>query len=237
MVFNVRTCVIIPAAGSGKRFGEQIPKQFLLLDNIPIIIHTLRVFESHPMISTIVLSVSNDWLEHTSQLIQVHGITKVKSIILGGSERQFSIENALSTDHARSSDVILVHDAVRPFTSHTLITTLINAALSTGAAIPAIPPKDTIKLVHSDQIIEQTLERSLLRSAQTPQAFQRDILVNAYAYARNNTLSVTDDASLVEAMGIPVTAILGEESNIKITTPLDFKLAEFLIHNLNSPSS
>lgn len=230
-------CVIIPAGGSGQRFGTQIPKQFILLHHLPIILHTLLVFESHPLISSIVIAVANDWIEYTSEQIQLHGITKVTSIIPGGSERQFSIENALSTDEARNSDIVLVHDAVRPFTSHKLITSLITTALNTGAAIPALSPKETIKKVNSDSIVEQTLDRTLLRSAQTPQAFQRDILVHAYTHAHHHALSVTDDASMVEAIGIPVTILEGEETNIKITTPWDFKLAEFIVNHFKSTIS
>ncbi len=227
----VNTCVIIPAAGSGKRFGNQTPKQFVLLNGLPLILYTLRAFESHPMISNIILSISKEWLDYTASLIQLHSIRKVTSIIIGGSERQFSIENALKITPNYSPDIILVHDAVRPFVSQALITSVILAALESGAAIPALPVKDTVKEISSD-LVHRTLDRSHLRSVQTPQGFTTEIIHQAYMFARQHSISATDDASLVEAAGLPVHLVQGEDTNIKVTTPLDFKLAEIILQDL-----
>ncbi|MFN8360546.1 MAG: 2-C-methyl-D-erythritol 4-phosphate cytidylyltransferase [Candidatus Kapaibacterium sp.] len=227
----MNTCVIIPAAGSGKRFGSQTPKQYLSLNGLPLILYTLRAFETHPMVSHILLSVAEEWLDYTSSLVQSYKFNKIQPIILGGRERQFSIENALDEARRFDPDVVLVHDAVRPFASHALITSIILAAQQTGAAIPVLAVKDTVKEVESGHVI-QTLDRSRLRSAQTPQGFHLKILDQAYIHARQYGISATDDASLVEAINLPVRVVDGEDTNIKVTTPLDFKLAELILQNI-----
>ena len=227
----MNTCVIIPAAGSGKRFGNQTPKQYVLLNGLPLILYTLKAFESHPMITHIILSVSKDWYDYTVSLIHSYKIQKVTSIIIGGHERQFSIENALSVVPNYNPDIILVHDAVRPFISQALISTIVLAAREFGAAIPVLPIKDTVKEIQSD-FVHHTLDRLHLRSAQTPQGFTTDIIQQAYIFARRHTISATDDASLVESAGFPVHIVHGEDINIKVTTPLDFKLAEIILQDL-----
>lgn len=226
------TSVIIPAAGTGKRFNAQIPKQFTLLNDVPIIVHTLKLFDSNPNIDAIILAVSDEQIERIKLLIAEYAIKKVKEIVIGGSERHFSVQAALETYSAKNSDIILVHDAVRPFATHTLIDSIIFVAGESGAVIPVVMPKDTIKQVSGDNTVSLTLNRSELRAAQTPQGFKRDLLMNAYIYAQNNNISTTDDASVVEAAGGTVHTITGEEHNIKITTQLDFILAGHIINNI-----
>ena len=230
----MNVCVIIPAAGNGTRFGTQIPKQFVELQSKPIIIHTLQIFEINPLISSIVLCLSSEWIGFVESLISSYKLRKIKSIVLGSTERQFSIKNALESAVAKSSDILLVHDAVRPFASQELISSVIHSAAKYGAAIPALIPKETIKVYNSSKTNIRTLDRSSLLSAQTPQGFKRNILIDAYKNARINNLAATDDASLVEALGIPVSIVKGEETNIKLTTPIDYKLAEIILHQLNS---
>ncbi|MBK9249200.1 MAG: 2-C-methyl-D-erythritol 4-phosphate cytidylyltransferase [Ignavibacteria bacterium] len=228
----MKVSVIIPAGGSGVRFGNLIPKQLVLLDDKPIIVHTIQAFEIHPLISSVILSVAENWIDRYQELILLHNLSKVTTITIGGNNRQTSIANALFTSEALSSDIVLVHDSVRPFISQNLISTVVSTAIQSGAAIPVLNCKETIKLVNSNGIVIQTLDRNLLRSVQTPQGFKRDILVSAYNEHQINSMSTTDDASLVEAIGIQVSTISGEESNIKITTPLDFKLAELILSDL-----
>lgn len=228
----MKVSVIIPAGGSGVRFGNLIPKQLVLLDDKPIIVHTIQAFEIHPLISSVILSVAENWIDRYQELILLHNLSKVTTITIGGNNRQTSIANALFTSEALSSDIVLVHDSVRPFISQNLISTVVSTAIQSGAAIPVLNCKETIKLVNSNGIVIQTLDRNLLRSVQTPQGFKRDILVSAYNEHQINSMSTTDDASLVEAIGIQVSTISGEESNIKITTPLDFKLAELILCDL-----
>ncbi len=224
----MHTSVIIPAAGTGKRFNTDIPKQFTLLNDIPIIIHTLKLFNDNPQIHSIIIAAAKDQIEYMNLLVNKYGVAKVKDIVCGGNERHFSVQAALDTSCAANADIILIHDAVRPFTSETLVNAVINTASRFGAAIPVLIPKDTIKLSSDDNTISSTLDRKKLRAAQTPQGFKRDIIFNAYQFAQTNNIQATDDASVVEAGGGIVHCIEGEENNFKITTQLDFSLAQII---------
>lgn len=225
------TTVIIPAAGSGKRFGNPIPKQFLLLGEIPILARTLTVFEQTPEVDSVVLAVHSDFIEKTWEIIREFSIEKVSEIVAGGSERQFSILNALQTSSAQSSDIILVHDAVRPFIFPEFVAKIINSAEEFGAVAPGIPVKDTIKVLSQKFFAEKTLERDNLRAIQTPQGFQRELLTKSYEKALENKFVGTDDASVAEFAGFSVKIIEGLEQNFKITSPMDFALAEVLLHS------
>lgn len=222
----MKTVVIIPAAGTGKRFGNSIPKQYLELRGIPTIIRTLLLFENIPQIRAIVVAVHPDWEDFLRTAAVRYGISKLSDIQHGGAERQESIASALRSESAEEADIILVHDAVRPFCSSDLVRRIIVTAAETGAAIPATMPKETIKRVADDTIIE-TVDRSMLRAAQTPQGFRAEVLRAAYAAAGN--MLGTDDASLAEAAGFQVTIISGEERNIKITTQFDWSIAELIV--------
>lgn len=225
----VRASVIIPAGGSGTRFGASLPKQFLTLCDVPILVRTLRVFEETACIEHIVIAASADFHEHIRALCKEYHITKCTEIVPGGTERQYSIRNALNTASIRGSDVVLVHDAVRPFITPTFITEIAQAALERGSAVPGLVPKDTIKEVHPDGSVSSTPERSRLRAIQTPQGFRREELISAYARADEKKFLGTDDASVLEFAGATVYIVEGLEQNIKITTPLDFSFAELLL--------
>ena len=222
-----KTSVIIPAAGSGKRMGGNRSKQYLTIGDRPILIETLIVFSESPYIDEIILVSPADDLPLIKKMLKDYSLNKVSKIVIGGKERQDSIRNGLnsidSQDPAR--DIILVHDGVRPFINDEIIKEVIDSANRYGAAIVAVPVKDTVKKVWDASIIE-TMPRENLWLAQTPQAFSAKIIIDAYANAERKGLRGTDDASLVEAMGLDVKIVMGSYENIKITTPEDLIFAE-----------
>ena len=172
------------------------------------------------------MAVHPDWEDFLRKAAAQYGISKVSDIQHGGAERQESIAHALASSSVSNADIILVHDAVRPFCSAELVCRIIAAAAENGAASPAIMPKETRQRVGEGDIMAETLDRSALRAAQTPQGFRAEVLQTAYAAAGN--LLGTDDASLAEAAGFPVAIIPGEERNIKITTQFDWNIAELI---------
>ncbi|MFD1435634.1 2-C-methyl-D-erythritol 4-phosphate cytidylyltransferase [Kroppenstedtia eburnea] len=216
--------VVIPAAGKGKRMGTAISKQFLDLCGEPVLIRTLRVFLDHPAVSRLVLAVHRDEETSVYQLLDEYGIPREKvGITPGGKERQDSVCRALQE---LATEWVLVHDAVRPFVTHEQISELLIQVKRVGAAVLAVPVKDTVKEVTPGMDVAHTLERSRLWAVQTPQAFRRSLLVQAHEEGRRKGLAATDDAMLVEAMGIPVRVVKGDYSNLKLTTPEDMILAE-----------
>lgn len=221
--------VIIPAAGSGTRFGGDLPKQYLELDGVPIIVRTVRTMLDHPSVKRVLIAVSASMLEHAQQLMQPFGERVV--VLVGGSERQHSIARCLEDPACAQADLIMVHDAVRPFADIALLNRVAEAATTHGAAVPAIPVSDTIKRVDDRGGIVSTLPRAELRAIQTPQAFLRDVVVRAYAVASANGTVGTDDASLVEAFGGNVVTVPGSVTNIKITTPIDLAIAHLLLQH------
>jgi len=227
-VSEMQSTVIIPAAGSGTRFGSALPKQFIPLLGVPILVRTLQVFERTSAVQHIVLAASPDFHPLISELVEEYGVTKIAAIVQGGNERQDSIFNALQTSVCAASDVVLVHDAVRPFITPDFIHAIIESAWEQGAVVPGLVPKETIKECDEAGLVQTTHERSRLRAIQTPQGFRREVLTQAHTKAQQQSFLGTDDASVVEFAGFPVHIIAGEEKNIKITTPLDFLWAELL---------
>jgi 2-C-methyl-D-erythritol 4-phosphate cytidylyltransferase len=234
-VLTLRVSVIIPAAGSGTRFGTSMPKQFLMLHGEPILARTLRVFQQTPVVASIVIAAASEYHTHIRSIADDYDITKLAHIVSGASERQHSVWNALQISTVQASDVTLVHDAVRPFCMPEFVQTIVEAAWERGAAIPGLVPKETIKTVvktSTDQhTVQTTHERSLLRAIQTPQGFRTALLTAAYEQAQSARFLGTDDASLVERAGHAVHVVPGLEQNIKITTPFDFLVAEMLIQS------
>lgn len=215
---------IIPAAGSGKRMGGKTSKQYLAIGGTPILVETLIVFNTSPYIDEIILVSPTDDLTLINTMVKDYNLNKVSKVVEGGKERQDSISNGLDALD-RSSSIVLVHDGVRPFISDEIIKELIDAVNQYGAAIVAVPVKDTVKKVlHTS--ITGTVPRENLWLAQTPQAFSTKVIIDAYANAREKGLMGTDDASLVEAMGLDVKIVMGSYENIKITTPEDLIFAE-----------
>ena len=225
----MKTVAIIPAGGVGKRMGTEIPKQYLLLSGIPILAHTLKAFQGSPVIDEIVLIVPEaDMTEVRQSIVEKYGLSKVGLILPGGAERQDSVRNGLqqvSDEH----EIIVIHDAVRPFVSANLICRAVAAAREFGAITVGVPVKDTVKKVTAEGWVKKTVAREGLWLAQTPQVFRRPIILAAYKKAAADGFYGTDDACLVERMGIPVRMIPGENDNIKLTTAEDLLLGERII--------
>jgi 2-C-methyl-D-erythritol 4-phosphate cytidylyltransferase len=218
--------VIIPAAGQGKRMGAGKNKLLIELNKIPLLVHTLFVFENDEECEGIFLAIHPDDKIQFQTLIHEYNISKIKRLVPGGKERQDSIYHALQTLGA--GGIVLVHDGARPFIKKEQIHLLVAAAEKTGAAIIGVPAKDTMKKVR-DGIVLETVERSSLWVVQTPQAFRYAILMKAYKQAEKDQFIGTDDASLVERLGVSVTMVEGDYDNIKLTTPEDLFFAEAII--------
>ncbi|PMC34190.1 2-C-methyl-D-erythritol 4-phosphate cytidylyltransferase [Bacillus sp. UMB0899] len=218
--------VIIPAAGQGKRMKAGKNKQFIKLNEIPIIIHTLRVFEEHDQCSGIILVINEAEKADFQHLIEIYRLQKVKQLVFGGKERQDSVYNGVRA--VENEELVLVHDGARPFITQESIERLVTKADETGASILAVPVKDTIKKVE-EGIVTETVERSTLWSVQTPQAFKLKLLLEAHEKARIEGYLGTDDASLLERVGQPVSIVAGDYTNIKITTPEDLYIAEAIL--------
>ena len=220
-----RVVALVPAAGLGLRMGGTVRKQYRSLGGVPLVVHSLRTLQSSPLIDTIVLAVPLPDIDYArSDVVERHRIAKVSNIVAGGGERQDSVRNALSMVE-KSVEIVVVHDAVRPFLTETMLVDVIAAARKTGAAIVALPMRDTVKQVRGDYIIEQTIDRRPLWLAQTPQAFRRDWLQEAHQKAYDERVVATDDAYLVERLGHPVSVVEGTGENIKVTRPEDMILA------------
>ena len=218
------TSVIIPAAGAGERMGAAVSKQFLLLQGKPIIIHTLERFQMCGAVNEIIVAVQASSRQHVESLIGEFRLSKMTKIVEGGRRRQDSVSNALSQLHPQS-EIVIVHDAVRPFITQKMILDSIDKAMAYSAAVVAVRVKDTIKIGTDTGRFERTLDRSVLWSAQTPQTFRKQVLIDAYERAGREKIDATDDASLVELMNISPAIVEGSFDNIKITTPEDLDFA------------
>jgi len=225
----MKTVAIIPAGGSGRRMGSGIPKQYLLLGGIPVLVHTLRVFQSSPVVDEIFLVVpEGDIPEARNAIVGRYDLFKVSLIVAGGAERQDSVRNALA--HLREAHgIVLVHDGVRSFVSGELIQRVVVAAEADGAVAVGVRVKDSVKEVNSAGWVIKTVTREGLWLTQTPQAFRKPLILAAYERAAADGFCGTDDASLVERMGVPVRMIPGDYDNIKVTTPEDLTLGEAII--------
>lgn len=232
--------VIIPAAGlgtrmaaaSGARVVPAASKQFTELDGVPILIHTLRKFASVPQVREIVLALRPSEAAGYQPRLAQEKLGKPVRVVEGGEHRQESVAHALAAVEAAPDDIILVHDAVRPFVDSDIIQNVIDAAARHGAAIAGVPAMDTIKQVErtaEGAVIRATIPRAQIVMAQTPQGFRYDVLQQAFAEAAADGFTGTDEASLVERSGHDVVVVMGSSRNIKITTPGDLELAEFFI--------
>jgi len=230
---------IIPAAGSGARFGGQIPKQFVEIVGAPVIVHTLRRFDECEEVGAIIVALRQEEIERFGQSLSIHNIRKPVRLVGGGAERSDSILNALEAAKEFQPEIVAVHDAVRPFVTPEQISSVVARAREIGAAILALPATDTIKEVENG-LIQRTIDRRRIWRAQTPQAFRFDLLLRANEEARAANLPsamATDDAFLVERLGLPVAVVEGSPNNIKITTPEDLALAAKIFDSFRSPAS
>ncbi|KXG08707.1 2-C-methyl-D-erythritol 4-phosphate cytidylyltransferase [Anoxybacillus sp. P3H1B] len=218
--------VVIPAAGQGKRMKAGMNKLLIELQHQPVIIHTLKVFEQDDDCRGIIMVVNETERPLFVELLKKFGIKKVISIVSGGIERQHSVYNGLQA--VKEGEIVLIHDGARPFIRLEKIHELVKEAQEHGAAIPAVPMKDTVKKVRNG-MAEETVERSSLWAVQTPQAFRVSLVLEAHKRAQEEGYIGTDDASLVERMGKKVKIVEGDYRNIKLTTPDDLLFAEAIL--------
>lgn len=223
------TVAIITAAGIGKRMGADQPKQYLELKGKPILCHTLEKFQKAATIDAVVLVTDRGSISLVrDKILKDFPCPKVKWIVAGGNKRQDSVYAGIKAVPL-GTDVVCVHDGVRPFISVELIDKSVEEAKDHGACIVSVPVKDTIKRVDNEGRIVETVERAGLWRAQTPQTFRFDVLESAMNQAMTEGFYCTDEASLVERYGHEVYVLAGDEKNIKITTPDDLAVAEALI--------
>lgn len=227
-VLPLKKCgAVIVAAGSASRMGG-IDKVMAELGGEPMIVRTVRTFQNCAAISEIVIVTRPDLILPITRLCS--GMDKVKAVAAGGASRQESVHlglNALS----KEMKLAAVHDGARPLITEAVIDRAVRAAHTYGAAAPAIPVKDTIKVVRAG-LVTDTPDRASLQAVQTPQVFDFDLLRGALQKAEDDNAAVTDDCSAVERMGMSVRIVEGDERNLKVTTPMDLKIAEMLLEDL-----
>lgn len=230
-----KVVAIVPAAGIGKRFGEEKNKPFYLLLDKPLIIRTLEALQSVEEITEIIPVLKEDDLISCGDLIEKYNITKVKRIVPGGKERQDSVYNGIKILDDNTS-IVLVHDGARPLAEIDLIERTIAGLKDCDGVVAGVPVKDTIKEVSRQKseeqeeiIVKKTLDRNALWAIQTPQVFSFERIMDAYGKAIADKYYATDDAALVEHYGGKIKVVMGSYRNIKITTPDDIKIAEAIL--------
>ena len=226
---NSKVSALIPAAGKGSRMAHAVKKPYLKLAQKPILAHTIQRFEQNSAVDAIFVIVDRaDFGECRAAVVRPYPFTKVQALVEGGETRQMSVYNGLC---ALSEDVdfVIVHDGGRPFVTDEVIFACLTAADECGAAVAAVPVKDTIKVANEDSFIVETPARDRLWAVQTPQVFRKSLLQEAHQAAQARQITATDDASLVEHLGFPVKLVKGSYANLKITTPIDLRVAEVLI--------
>ena len=227
---------IVLAAGKGLRLKSRIPKPLIEISSAPLIIYCLHTFSRHPYIKDIIVVANSKNIKNILHKIRQYRITKIKDVVLGGLMRQDSVINGLGAID-NNTELVLIHDAARPFIDKEAVTSVIKAAKTHDAAIVGVPVKATIKEVHGSRftvhgnlIVKKTLNRDNLWEVQTPQVFKKELILKAYN--KFGGIEVTDDAMLVEKLGVKVRVVKGSYNNIKITTPEDLILAETIAKNL-----
>lgn len=206
-------------------------KQFIKLAGVPILFHTLNVFDRCAFVSAISIALPPDEIPSFRKQLKRFPLKKKISIVEGGSTRQDSVYNALLQLPYSRKDIVVVHDAVRPFIQRTTIEACVTACSKTGAAIAAVPSKDTVRLSEDGNVFCRLLDRKQVWLIQTPQVFKTSILLEAYEKAFLESYYSTDDAALVERLGIQVAVVPGSYENIKITTPDDIRIANVILKN------
>lgn len=219
--------VVLPAAGSGKRMGAGQNKLFLHLAGKPILVHTLLVFQQDENCTGIWLAVKDEERPFIKSLVEQYSITKVKGLPTGGQERQHSVHSCIKEMNA--VDVVLVHDAARPFITIPIISELSKIAYEQGAAIAGVRAKDTMKVVHNG-LIKETVDRESLWMIQTPQAFRYDLLAEAADVAEKVGFLGTDEAMLVERLGHQIHIVESSYENVKMTTQEDLIFGEAILN-------
>jgi len=218
---------VILAGGIGSRMGVDIPKQFLTIDKLPIIVRTLNVFQNHNKIDGIIVVVYPEYIDRVKNYRDEYNLTKILNIVAGGETRQISSYNGLGAWNFENDDIIIFHDAVRPFLTDKIISDCISGVIEIGAAVVCVKTTDTIVESSNNGTIVSMPDRTNLRNAQTPQAFRYKHILDAHENAKKkNCIQATDDVRLMFNLGHPVKIVEGSYENIKITNPEDIILSE-----------
>ena len=233
----MKVIVIIPAAGLGTRMAPAgkktaISKQFFEINGTPILVHTLRVFARNRQVDKIVVALRKTEMQQFRARLERERIAEKIELVEGGEHRQDSVANALASLKAAPDDIVLVHDAVRPFVDDEIIGNIVSEVQKHGAAIAGLPATDTIKQVDrvaEGALITSTIPRERVVQAQTPQGFRYELIKRAFDSASADGFTGTDEASLLERLGESVWVVMGSARNIKITTPADMELAEYFL--------
>ena len=231
-----KIAAILPAAGLGTRMGAETPKQFLELDGAPILVHSLRKIASCELITDIIVATRAEEVARLAERLRAEKFRQTLRVVKGGDTRHESVAAALK-HVAEGTEIVLVHDAVRPFVTREQIARVIEEARNCGAAILGIPAMDTVKevkrasLPEDVALITMTIPRERVVLAQTPQVFSTKLLKEAFARAEADSVTASDEAGLVERLGKEVHVVLGSERNIKITKPSDLDLAKFYLQH------
>ena len=228
---NSKISVLIPAAGQGKRMKSSVKKPYLMLADKPILSHTIDRFEQNSAVDEIFVIVDKpDFITCRENVLAPFRYRKVRELVAGGETRQISVFNGL---RALSDDVdfVVIHDGVRPFINDDIIFQCLEAAAECGAAVSAVPVKETIKVADEKLFIEYTPDRRQLWRVQTPQVFRKSLLAEAHKKAIEDEIDASDDAALVEKLGVPVKLVMGSYKNVKLTTPEDLRIAETLLND------
>lgn len=224
-----RTAALVPAAGRGERLGPGAPKALRDIGGVPMLVHAVKVLSSAPGVDVVVVAAPADAVEETRALLsQVAADTDVE-VVSGGDTRTESVARALIA-LPDDVDVVLVHDAARPLVPVELVTSVVNAVRAGNrAVVPGLAVIDTVKRIDDAGVVQETVPRAALRAIQTPQGFDRTLLQQAHAAVDPDDVTATDDAGLVEAMGVPVLVIPGHEEAFKVTRPMDIVMAEAVL--------
>ncbi len=228
METKITALAIVPAAGSGRRMGPGTPKPFINLGGKPLIVHTLEALGSCGRVSEIIVAAHPSCVGRMQSAIKRYGVRKVSAVVRGGLTRSDSVRNCVRIARGHF-DVILIHDAARPFVGADIIGESIKQAARHGGCVVAVPESDTVKVAGAGGFVKKTLDRSVLYRAQTPQAFRADVIRDAYSSKKTDA---TDDSSLAEMSGVKVKILIGSYSNIKITTRDDIAIGEAILARL-----
>lgn len=224
-----KIAVVVPAAGQGRRMGSRISKQYLLLGGKPVLVHTLEALEANSLVAEIVVVARREEIDFCQrEIIGRFGLTKVKAVVEGGKERQDSVFAGLQ-QITNSYRWVAVHDGVRPLLTSEVMNRVFAGVQSFPAVAAAVPLRDTVKLASADGWVEKTLPREGIWAIQTPQAFERELLLKAHQRAKEEGFYATDDAALVERLGVKVRLVMGSSENLKVTTPEDLVVAEAIL--------
>lgn len=217
---------IIVAGGKGLRMGSNVPKQFLPINGLPVLMRTIKRFREYNHALRIILALPKEQHEYWTELCKNYHFTDAYCVVTGGETRFHSVKNALAQIPDDTEGVVAVHDGVRPFPAISVIDTCFETARKTCAAVPVTPVMDTLRMIESGEVSE-TVSRDRFRLVQTPQTFDIQLLKRAYSQPYSDRF--TDDASVVESLGEHVTIVEGNRENIKITTPFDLRIARVLV--------